>query len=180
MLPKRTLLIGYGNPDREDDGVAWHTLHAIAVKLGLPVPDSYEDEFPENGLIDFAFYLQLTPELAEDIQEYDHVCFIDAHTGNIQEPVRLINVESEFQASPFTHHLTPPSLLSICETIYGHKPDAALLSVRGHHFGLSQQLSEETARLLPQAVQLISDWLHASSPDSHSKGESDNTSLRSE
>ena len=99
---KKVLIIGYGNPDREDDGVAWHILRALTIKLGLPSPNSYEDEFPEGEMIDFAFYLQLTPEMAEDISAYEYVCFVDAHTGNIPEPVRLIEVESEFQRSPFT------------------------------------------------------------------------------
>ena len=154
-------MIGYGNPDREDDGVAWHILRALMIKLGLPSPESYEDEFPESALMDFAFYLQLTPEMAEDISAYPYVCFIDAHTGNIPESVRLIPVESEFQRSPFTHHLTPQSLLSMCQTIYGKKPDAALLSVLGHRFLFSRQLSEETAKLVPQAVKSIWEWLNA-------------------
>ena len=157
---KKLLIIGYGNPDREDDGVAWHILRALTMKLGLASPESYEDEFPEFTLIDFAFHLQLTPEMAEDISPYQYVCFVDAHTGNIPEPVRLINVESEFQASPFTHHLTPQSLLSMCETIYEKKPEAALLSVLGHRFLFSRQLSEETAQLVPQAVELIWDWMN--------------------
>ncbi len=157
---KKILILGYGNPDREDDGVAWHILRALTIKLGLDSTHSYEDEFPEFALIDFAFHLQLTPEMAEDISAYEFVCFVDAHTGNIPEPVRLIRVESEFQASPFTHHLTPQSLLSMCETIYGKKPDAALLSVLGHRFLFSRQLSEETAELVPQAVELIWDWMN--------------------
>lgn len=158
---KRLLIIGYGNPDREDDGVAWHILRALTVRLGLPSPDTYEDEFPEFDRIEFAFFLQLTPEMAEEINEYEYVCFVDAHTGNIPEPVRLIAVESEFQRSPFTHHLTPQSLISMCETLYVRKPDAALLSVLGHRFLFSRQLSEETARLVPQAVELIWEWMNA-------------------
>jgi hydrogenase maturation protease len=157
---KKSLIIGYGNPDREDDGVAWHILRELTIKFGLPSPESYEDEFPEYTLIDFAFYLQLTPEMAEDINEYEYVCFVDAHTGNIPEPVRLVPVESEFQHSPFTHHLTPQSLVSMCETLYGRKPDAALLSVLGHRFLFSRQLSEKTAALVPQAVDLIWEWLY--------------------
>jgi hydrogenase maturation protease len=158
---KQLLILGYGNPDREDDGVAWHILRALTIKLDLAVPESYEDEFPEFDRIDFAFQLQLTPEMAEDISAYEYVCFVDAHTGNIPEPVRLIDVESEFQASPFTHHLTPQSLLSMCETIYGKKPDAALLSVLGHRFLFSRQLSKETARLVPRSVELIWSWINA-------------------
>jgi hypothetical protein len=74
--------------------------------------------------------------------------------------VRLITVESEFQTSPFTHHLTPQSLISMCETIYGKKPDAALLSVLGHRFLFTRELSQETAELVPQAVELIWEWLN--------------------
>lgn len=158
---KKLLILGYGNPDREDDGVAWHILRALTSRLGLAAPDSYEDEFPEFGPADFTFVLQLTPEMAEDIRAYEYVCFVDAHTGNLPEPVRLIEVESEFQASPFTHHLTPQSLLSMCETIYGSKPEAVLLSVLGYRFLFSRQLSEETARLVPQAVDQIWDWMNA-------------------
>ena len=158
---KKLLILGYGNPDREDDGVAWHILRATTIKLGLLPPESYEDEFPESPQIDFAFYLQLTPEMAEDVAVYEYVCFIDAHTGNIPEPVRLVDVESEFQNSPFTHHLTAQSLMSMCETIYRKKPDAALLSVLGHRFLFSRELSQETAALVPQAVKLIWDWMNA-------------------
>lgn len=158
---KSLLILGYGNPDREDDGVAWHILRAIALRRGLPAPASYENDFAEDDRLDLAFYLQLTPEMAEDISAYGYVCFVDAHTGSIPEPVRLTQVESEFQASPFTHHLTPQSLLSLCQTIYGKKPDAALLSVLGHRFLFTRELSEETAALVPEAVELIWDWMAA-------------------
>ena len=30
----KTLLLGYGNPDREDDGVAWHVLSRVFRALG--------------------------------------------------------------------------------------------------------------------------------------------------
>ncbi|HEX5807728.1 MAG TPA: hypothetical protein VFY25_03625 [Anaerolineales bacterium] len=156
---KKALIIGYGNPDREDDGVAWHILCALTLKLGLTAPASYEDEFPKDRHLDLTFQLQLTPEMAEDISAYEHVCFVDAHTGSIPEPVRLLRVESEFQHSPFTHHLTPQSLISMSETLYGKKPDAALLSVLGHRFLFSRELSGETAVLVPRATELIWDWL---------------------
>lgn len=159
---KKLLILGYGNPDREDDGVAWHILSAIAAQLGLAAPASYEDEFPEDGPLDFAFFLQLTPEMAEDVVAYERVCFVDAHTGNIPVPVRLVEVESEFQHSPFTHHLTPQSLMSMCENLYGRRPQAALLSVRGYSFGFSRALSARTAALVPEACQLATDWLFRS------------------
>lgn len=158
---KKILFLGYGNPDREDDGVAWHILRALAIRMGLPAPDSYEEEFPENSQVDFAFHLQLTPEMAEDIAQYTYICFVDAHTGNIPEEVRIIGVENDFQKSPFTHHLTAPSLMSICETIYKKKPNSALLSVRGYQFLFSRELSDQTATLVPEAVELAWAWMNA-------------------
>lgn len=157
----RTLMIGYGNPDRQDDGVAWHILRALALDLGLPAPDSYEDEFPANGRLDFEFHLQLTPEMAEEIAAYERVCFVDAHTGNIPTEVQMIPVESEFQRSPFTHHLTAQSLLSMCETLYGKKPEAVLLSVRGYQFGFDAELSTFTGALVNEAVERVRSWLEA-------------------
>ena len=161
---KKFLLLGYGNPDREDDGVAWHILRALTVRMGLPAPDSYEDDFPENPHVDFAFHLQLTPEMAEDISGYEHVCFVDAHTGNIPEEVRIIDVESDFQKSPFTHHLTAQSLMSICETLYNKKPDSVLLSARGYQLLFSRTLSKQTAALVPEAVELVWAWMNAREP----------------
>jgi len=154
-------VIGYGNPDRQDDGVAWHILCALAREKGYSSPDSYEDEFPANDGLDFAFFLQLTPEMAEDIAPYERVCFVDAHTGDIQQEVQLIPVESEFQRSPFTHHLTPQSLLSMCENLYHKKPIAALVSVRGYRFGFERELSAETGVLVPKAIRLIMEWLNS-------------------
>jgi len=158
----RILLIGYGNPDRQDDGVAWHILRALAAKLGLPAPLTYEDEFPANDRLDFAFYLQLTPEMAEELSVYERVCFVDAHTGDIPQPVRIIDVHSEFQHSPFTHHLTPQSLLAMCLALYNRQPEAALLSVRGYRFLFDRELSPETSALLPDAVGLLEAWLEKS------------------
>ncbi|MRR38257.1 hypothetical protein EG829_27125, partial [bacterium] len=87
---KKTLLLGYGNPDRQDDGVAWHVLHALAGRLGFPAPDSYEEDFPAAGNPEFRFTLQLTPEMAEEIAAFERICFVDAHTGNIDIPVNFL------------------------------------------------------------------------------------------
>jgi hydrogenase maturation protease len=155
----QTLVLGYGNPDRQDDGVAWHVLHALALQLGLPAPDSYEDEFPPNDRLDFAFTLQLTPEIAEQIAAYERVCFVDAHTGSIAAQVQMLPVTGQFQHSPFTHHLTAQTLLSMCQSLYGKAPQSALLSVRGYQFEFERELSAETAVLVPEALEKILEWI---------------------
>jgi hydrogenase maturation protease len=134
-------------------------MHALALKLDLPAPSSYEDPFPSNALLDFGYYLQLTPELAEEISTYRRVCFVDAHTGNVPALIQMVPLTAQFQHSPFTHHLTPQSLLAMCQALYKHEPESVLLSVRGYRFEFERRLSEETAELVPQALDLLLEWL---------------------
>jgi hydrogenase maturation protease len=160
-----TIIIGYGNPDREDDGVAWHILAALTARLGEPVPDLYVDGFePQGKPVDFMFRLQLMPELAETISEYDRVCFVDAHTGAVPEEVHVAELSAQFQASPFTHHMTPETCLSLSQALYGKAPQAMLVSVRGYAFGFAHTLSPRTAELADDAVNRIWQWLKL--PDS--------------
>lgn len=154
-----TLFIGYGNPDRQDDGVAWHVLAGITSQLGMKPSTSWEDPLPSTPEADFAFYLQLTPELAEDLTTYDRVCFIDAHTGKIPENVQMVDVDPEYQISPFTHHLTPEMLLSMGQELYQKTPEAILVSVRGYEFGFETKLSPFTSSLVNEAVERTVGWL---------------------
>ena len=155
----RTLIFGYGNYDRQDDGVAWHVIASLRNFLNIPHSDQIDDDFTSTDDLVFIFQLQLTPELAEWVVQFDRVCFIDAHTGAIPEEILLRPLEPTYLNSPLTHHLTPESLLSIIQTIYGKTPEAVLLSVRGYDFQFTQTLSTKTQRLVPQAVTLISQWL---------------------
>ncbi len=156
----RSLIIGYGNADRQDDGVAWHVLTGIARELGRPVPTAPEDGFfPEGEQIDLWYVLQLTPEMSEDFARYERICFVDAHTGNIEQETLLQPVEASPASSAFTHHLTPAACLALTQAIYGKTPEAKLLSIRGYKFGFSRELSPETAALVKQAVETLRRWL---------------------
>ena len=161
MGKPRVLIIGYGNPDREDDGVAWHILHRLAEKWGRVAPPLAESTGLSqlDGSPALLAVLQLTPELAEDVAHYDHVCFVDAHTGAYDEDIRFQEIRGDFQASPFTHHLTPESCLFLAATLYGHVPCARVLSVRGYRFGFARTLSAETAALADWAVVRLMEWL---------------------
>ena len=112
------LVLGYGNLDRQDDGVAWHVLSQLMQEFGIPKPTSIDvDEYCKEKDIHFLFQLQLLPELADDLARYDYAILIDAHTGAIPNDVNVEDVTPNFQASPLTHHLTANSLLSIAQQI---------------------------------------------------------------
>jgi hydrogenase maturation protease len=154
------LILGYGNFDRQDDGVAWHILARLAASLQVPFPALPEEfEFNPGQKIDFFFSLQLYPELAETISHYARVCFVDAHTGAVPNEVNLEALAPVQQSSPFTHHLTAATLLSLASGIYQATPAALLVSVRGYGFEFSQQLSPATDALADQAVEQILAWL---------------------
>ncbi len=159
----KTLIFGYGNADREDDGVAWHVLKEVMLLNHLPEPLDLDIEYTdEQNQTEYIFQLQLTPEIAYDLDQFDRVCFIDAHTGAVPEDVHFEKITPVFQKSPFTHHLTAASLLSIAETLHHKVPETILVSVRGYQFGFSRDLSPTTRLLCRQAADIILDWMTTS------------------
>jgi len=157
---KKTLIIGFGNIDRQDDGVAWHVLLRIAQRLNRLASTNDEIEFELVGLNpELVYVLQLTPELAETIAGFERICFIDAHTGRIEQEFLLSPLQAGYQNSPFTHHMTPETLLSLASALYQKAPQAALASIRGHEFNFSRELSARTDQLADQAVNQIIKWL---------------------
>jgi hydrogenase maturation protease len=157
---KKILIIGYGNPNREDDGVAWHILEKLATHFDVPLsPALAADEFEPDRYPHLVFELQLFPEMAETMTDYDYVCFVDAHTGAYEEEVRVVTIDPHFQASPFTHHLTPESCLVIAQTLYGHAPQGLMVTVRGYYFGYKTELSEQTTAHADEAKARIIEWV---------------------
>lgn len=153
------LILGFGNLDRQDDGVAWHILSRLADRLGRPFPNQPEEfEFLPGQPVDFLFSLQLVPEMAETLSQYQRVCFIDAHTGAVPDELRVEVLSPQEQGSPFTHHLTAAALLNLTQQIYAGSPRSILISVRGYEFNFSQELSPATQQLAGQAVDAILTW----------------------
>ncbi len=160
MKTPSTIIIGYGNPDRQDDGVAWHILAGFAQRLNRKVPTDWEDPFEiGEDFPHILFQLQLNPEVSETLAQYENILFVDAHTGDIPNDIQFGEVSEGFQTSPFTHHMTAEACLDLTRTLYQSKPRAYLLSVRGYSFGFTQNLSPQTAFLSAIAVNKGMDWL---------------------
>ncbi|MEW6179516.1 MAG: hypothetical protein AB1522_06270 [Chloroflexota bacterium] len=158
---ERRLLLGYGNLDRQDDGVAWHILRTVSRRLRTALPERPEEYLYQiSPHITVGFALHLIPEHAELISQFERVLFIDAHTGNIPQAVSFSRLTPRYEPSPFTHHLTPSTCLVLCETLYHRAPQAALLSIRGYRFNFSQSLSPDTYLLIEPAVQRVMLWLN--------------------
>lgn len=162
-MKNNVLIIGIGNFDREDDGVAWHILQGIKKKLGrstAPTPYDSTDEPEGEEDPKTLFSLQLFPEMVDVVAPFTHVCFVDAHTGAIEDDLNFREVEAVNQINPLTHHMTPETLLSLANITYNTAPHSILVSVRGYSFKYRQGLSPATAELAEAAVEHIWGWLN--------------------
>jgi hydrogenase maturation protease len=154
---KPLLLIGYGNPLRQDDGLGWRIAMAIE-DLELP------------GLQVLAAQ-QLTHELAAPIALAEAVVFVDAAYGKSAangsaqaiEPLALKPLHHKPQApdpgpQTWSHQLTPQALLVLAGELYGHQPAALQLLVPARWNGHGEGFSPEAAAVLPRAMALLVGW----------------------
>lgn len=152
----RTLIIGFGNIDRADDGAAFQVVNALRRRLGQR-PLS-EEETGLEGLgaaVDSVFLSQLTPELMDILVDYSRVIFVDAHIYENLEDLHCAPVVPQYAPSTFTHHLTPAALLALLKTLYRAEPAGHLVSLRGCDFDFHRNLSEKTSLLIEPAVNSI-------------------------
>jgi hydrogenase maturation protease len=129
MMP-HTLIIGYGNPLRGDDGFGWHA----ALRLR---------EIIQDAGIEILAVHQLTPELMDAISRARRVIFIDAAVGEDAGKLTVTALETTGgPAAVFTHFATPAALLEGARSLYGAKPEGLLITVVGLDFELGEKLSE--------------------------------------
>jgi len=153
---KTTLIIGFGNVYRRDDGVGYATLNAVRERLGRPPLEVDDDGFDDLGHeVDTILLHQLVPELAENVAPYDRVIFVDAHIGHVPELIYEEELDVCYREATVTHTLHPCSVLALCKQLHGHGPQGILLSIRGYDYEFGEGLSDETAALVPQAADRI-------------------------
>ncbi len=78
---QRSLVIGYGNVDRGDDGAAFHVVNRVRARLGQRVLTEDESGLDSLGAATAVFVPQLTPELAYDAAACHCLVLVDAHVG---------------------------------------------------------------------------------------------------
>jgi hydrogenase maturation protease len=129
--PNRVLIVGYGNLLRGDDGLGWHA--AERLRALTQEPD-----------VEILTLHQLTPELMEPISRAGRVIFIDACAGPVPGEIQVSAIEPQAAAgAAFSHHATPAALLAGALALYGHAPQATLITVAGADFSVSDRLSPE-------------------------------------
>jgi hydrogenase maturation protease len=141
------LVVGYGNPQRQDDGFGWRVADRVR-ESGLPVSVLQVQ--------------QLTPELAEQVSHAEGVVFLDAHEGSDPGEVRCDPLAPGLAASAVSHGLSPQTLLFYAERLWGHAPRAVLLSVASASFGFGPDLSPPVHQALEGVVAklgaIVAEW----------------------
>ena len=143
--PESVLVIAWGNPLREDDGVAWHVLEALRALQPRPW-------LPPMRL---RHAHQLTPEMADCVSRAAGVVFVDARRDGRPGEVRCEAVAPAAGSNPLAHSVSPQTLLLYAETLFGRAPEAVVVSVAGERFGMGEGLSPVVRRSVPRAIRAI-------------------------
>ena len=152
----KTLVMGFGNIYRRDDGVAFRVVNTLREQLGRPPLDLEEDGFDDLGHpVDTVILHQLVPEIVETIAGYGQIIFVDAHVSQIEDPIRIETIDACYKESIVPHQLHPCSVLAMANEFYGCSVQGLLVSIRGHDFDFGDNLSAQTASLVPQAADCI-------------------------
>lgn len=138
------LVLGYGNPGREDDG------------LGPAVAAAIEDLALPGVTVDADY--QLNIEDAAGMQDYDAVLFVDA-SKTAPEPYELYRVQPSAEIAFTSHSVSPESVLAISEEHFGRAPNAWVLGVRGYTFDMAEGLSRQAQANLHGAVDAARAWI---------------------
>jgi hydrogenase maturation protease len=153
----RVLVIGFGNPSRQDDGVGLAVVNGLRMRAGQAPLDEGDDGFSDLGHpLDTLFLQQLSPELAETLIDYEHVVLVDAHFGLYPELVHRAELRPQDEAAIVSHHFKPGTLLSLARQLYGRAPTAEIISVWGYAFDFTSELSTETAKGVGQVIDDLS------------------------
>jgi len=129
-----TLIIGYGNPARADDGFGYRAAERLPGALAVQ---------------------QLTPELMETIARATRVIFVDASIGGAPGEVCRHTIVPCRTGPIFTHHLTPEMLVGGALVLYGRAPRAEVVTVCGADWSASENLSPAVAAALEKVVRAL-------------------------
>lgn len=140
----RTLVIGYGNTLRRDDGAGPETARRVAA-LDLPGVETLESH-------------QLLPEHAELLSRTDRAIFVDASVADCPAPPHLEALAPDRRADLDTHASDPGGMLALARILFGHAPPAWVIRLPAADLDIGEGLSPTAEEAVGQAVALIRDF----------------------
>lgn len=151
----RSLVVGYGNPLRSDDGFGWHIAGRLATDPRLA------------GCLVFQRH-QLTPELALDVGRAELVVLVDARSDAAPGAVAIEKVEVPdvtavasvgagvvASSTTWSHHLDPAGLVGLARELYGRAGPVHVVSVGVQSVEVGEELSPPVAAAIELVVELV-------------------------
>lgn len=140
----KTLVIGYGNPCRNDDG--------IGIRIAEQIERARWDDVVVNTV------QQLHVELAEDCTEYERVIFIDSSAEGPEVSLKKLEPQKEVGVNS-SHHLRVELLVTLANLLHSRLPEFYLCTVRSENFDFGETISEKvlerSAKAFEQLKRLI-------------------------
>ncbi len=134
------LVLGYGNPGRQDDG------------LGPAIAEEIERLNLAGVTVDADY--QLTIDDAAELAEHEKVIFVDAAVEG-PEPFSVKRLAPSSEIGFTSHAVKPESVLAICRDTFNHLLEALLVGVRGYEFELKEELTEKAEKNKSEALDFI-------------------------
>jgi hydrogenase maturation protease len=141
-----TLIIGYGNPLRSDDGLGWHVTEQLRRST-------------VNPEVKILTCHQLTPEIAFLLSRVELAIFIDAAGEGTPGTLCCEPVMPGAYELRFSHAMSPRAILGVSQRLYGAAPRAFMVSLCGESFELGDGLSAKIAARVHELISCIQSLL---------------------
>jgi hydrogenase maturation protease len=138
-------VLGVGNPGRRDDG------------LGPALAERIESLALPGVSVDCDY--QLTVEDSAAAAEHDVLVIVDAAAAG-PEPYDFKPIAPTAHLEFSSHSVDPGGVLGLCERVFGKKPQAFTLGVRGYEFDpLVEGLTDKARANLEEALAFLEQFL---------------------
>jgi len=146
----KTLIYGYGNPGRKDDG------------LGARFTELVEEWIADNNINNLYTdcNYQLNIEDAAVVAEYERVIFVDASIVDDIENYKLEHIEPNDATIEFTMHAVSTAfIIDLCRKIYNKTPEAYVLHIKAYEFDFIEELTKGAENNMLAAFEFLKKFL---------------------
>ncbi len=151
-----TIIIGYGNPLRRDDGAGPELVRRICTRMGGQLVPNQQAVITV-GYTGYLISHQLTPELCELIANYRQVVYIDASVAVDDFTVEDVKLPCDAEAIYHSHGLTPRQLtmLALLSQDNSSLDHIFILHLPAQDMGMGEGLTDDMEQHLNDGLE----WL---------------------
>ncbi len=125
-------IVAYGNPQRRDDGIGAY----VVARLNQTLRGKW-------GIQTLVVH-QLGPDLVFELRNANLIIFVDATMDELRGGRQWTRVEPELRNLPcLSHYFNPAFLLGLLQSLYNERPEAWVISVKGHDFDIGEGLTKK-------------------------------------